>query len=238
MPNRNSKQTPSKYSKKSQAKRRYKKYTSTGIGKNKWLSGLAHVANDVTSIYKMLNTERKHVYTELAAVTPALSSPSIQLLNGLQQGLNGSQRVGEQVKFIRISMNLKVIGGFSTVENTICRIMVFIDHQPNKAAPTLPDLLEDVTYPFMSFRNWKNRLRFKMLFDKKITLNKNGANGVVVEQDSKEMDLITKYDGTANPPTIAQITSNSIYMIAVSDQTVGADLPLITGYFKLGYIDN
>lgn len=173
--------------------------------------------------------------TNLVLETPA-NPPNFVLLNACVNGAELYQRVGRKIymKSIHIRGFLQCI---STSGQDMARIIVFYDAQPNAAAPTIAALLQDsnaaAATTFLSEINLNNRQRFKILRDHQVLLPSSTLTGAVQtntsypETDGKlQIDFFIKLKGleavynATNGGTIADITSGSIYIVAMD----GVDL--------------
>lgn len=156
------------------------------------------------------------------------------LLNGVQAGASQVNRIGK-----RINMKSLLFRGSITHEanaiggtNDFLRWMIVYDRQTNGAVFTITQLLENTdnaggssTTP-RSAINSEQEDRFMILHDSKhqCAASLTGAAEQVIENAGKDFcfskvvkmkDLITNYDGTANPATVAQIVNGSLYVVTL-----------------------
>lgn len=162
---------------------------------------------------------------------------SFTLLNGCVQGSDYTQRIGR-----KILLKSVYIRGFVTPQQAVVpsaatasvaqqvRMILFVDSQPNGAAPAVTDLL-NTAHP-ASQLNLNNRDRFKVLRDEVInfgplmpgvgTFAELGADLIGDVNVYKKLNLETIYNA-GNAGTIADINSGALYMfwigsVASNDQ--------------------
>lgn len=150
----------------------------------------------------------------------------IQQLCEIVQGTGEKERIGRKCTLKAIhwqgSVNLP-----SSAANTtdIVRIMVVQDTQANGAVFNPGDLLDggDV----FSFRNLENSQRFRVLSDKRYTLNSTGAangnaneNGAIQRyiKGNLKVNIPLEYSGTTG--VITELRSNNVTVFAISEQGV------------------
>lgn len=204
--------------------RRYRRRPITygQIGRKVW--------RDVKFLKSVINVEKK--YTDVNATTTSSSTSALVLLNGLSLGDTATTRDGQSVKFINLFwQGLWTINASATT--TAVRVIVFMDTQPNAAAPATSDLLVSNT-SVLSPLLISGSSRFKVLFDTKKQLSLNGTE-MVRSYKFKKMSVHTKYN-VSNNGTIADIVTNSIYMLHMSDQAV--NVPAFSYWSRLRFIDN
>lgn len=176
------------------------------------------------------NVERK--YSDVNATTTYSSTPTLTLLNGLSLGTTSETRNGQSIKMV--SMQLRMTGSINaSATTTQVRFIIFRDRQANAAAPTAANLLENST-GINSPLNLDYGKRFKVYIDKEFMMSLNGTAALRYE---KYMKVIFHVDyNTGNTGTIADITTNSLYILIMSDQATNT--PTIAWYFRMRYIDN
>lgn len=159
------------------------------------------------------------------------------LLNGIAQGAGIQQRIGTRVWCT--SLDLQILFKVqppaplcATEYFPIVRCMVLVDTQPNKAVFAIADVLDTTTAvnPTLAYRNIEYSHRFKMLYDKKIILNKRATAVGFTSVEENQLDtyrlvkihktfkkpVTTSYNGTGT--TISQINDNSMYLCCFADQ--------------------
>lgn len=174
-----------------------------------------------------------------APITLNLSTTAgFQLLNGTQTGTGFWNRIGRKIQM----KSLHLTGAWSADNGTISpdphqfeylRIMVVYDAQPNGSTPPISAILQNrgddgTAYTnAISGVNMDNADRFRILadirwtnFDDSVAPGEAGEammNGynqeLLVNRFINLRGLETVYSGSANPATIAQITTGALYLI-------------------------
>lgn len=193
--------------------------------------------------FPMSRAEKK--YFDIAPGTPA--APSVQvnttgsftLLNAPVPGTGYNNRIGRKIAvrsvYIRgyIAVEAALTSGSTLLLNAqSCRMILFIDWQPNGAAPAVTDLL--VSANVADQINPNNRDRFKILADKvykfdpyivSTTATQSCAstnNQIYNIKKYKRMRLETIYNaGTAG--TVADITTGALYLFFLGSNAAGAN---------------
>lgn len=131
--------------------------------------------------------------------------------------------------------NLTAAVTAGTGVDQIQRVLVVIDGQPNGVAPGVTDVLSSASpnaLPNISYRK-----RFKILMDKTFFLNASGEAGSTrVFTGRVPVNSITYYNaGSAG--TVADIATNSLYLITVGSQAAGATAGSLTGTVYTRFYD-
>ena len=182
--------------------------------------------------------EWKFLDTTLSAPNGFSTTATMTLLNGLQPGSSASQRIGQKVtiKSIQIKLAADMNANFLP---TLCRWFLVVDRQSNGAAPAAITDILNAASPY-ALRNLDNRKRFKILLDKTRQVadhNNAGSNGVFWNVYMKfRRPFIVEYNaGVAG--TVADIVSNSLYLMTIADQAPGATCPNLYGKARIRYTD-
>lgn len=166
------------------------------------------------------------------------STGAMTLLNGLQPGTGASQRIGMKVAIRSLEFKGQVRVTAATGVDQIQRYIILLDRQANGAAPAaLTDFLTGGVY--YSLRNLANRRRFKAIHDRMFSLNASG------EPDSQRCwkfyikfrkPIIVEFNA-GNAGTVADIVTNSLYLMSLGQAPAGATAGSILGYCRLRYTD-
>ncbi len=185
---------------------------------------------DLNYLRRFINTETQ--YTD-AVVNGASSgtTATFTLLNGTSQGDGVSNRTGQSIKVVKIDLNVLVKGNQSGTSQA-GRILVVMDKQPNAAIFAIGDLLNATTVTSMFTIGGQKR--FAVLLDEVYAININGTftyyyRGVVKCASHVEYN-------TGNAGTVADINSNSIYLLHFSDDNINQ--PTVKFYSRLWFVDN
>lgn len=185
-------------------------------------------------------TELKTIDTD-TVLSNIASAGALQLLNGVDQGTDYTQRIGRKIilKSLFFRVNFFPSATTASPTGTICRLLIVYDCQTNSAAPAVTDILQAAEYD--APMNLNNRDRFKVIYDKYIMMCATAyTTGALTAGDPcpkmlskyKKMSLEEIFSGTAN--TVGSIATGSIYamLIASSNNTVQAD-----SYFRVRFED-
>lgn len=213
-------------------RRRYNRRRRRAIPRNIFYKRFAkkgyRLARTVYRLKSLINTEFKSKDITISA-TPT-TTETFTLLNGLTKGDDIENREGRQVRFKSINTYLD----FSlnpVVNNTRVRWCLLLDKQPNTAA------IDSSTGVFSNdiagIINLTFRRRFWFIASGVIKLNADYPN-----QDRKRYKRVnfkTIYNNADNG-TIADITTNALYLYLVSDQATNS--PSVTGLIRVRFLDN
>lgn len=149
------------------------------------------------------------------------STGSVTLLNGVATGTDFTNRIGRKVCWKSV-----LIQGFTqpqdtTVGETLGRIMLVYDTQPNGALPAITDVLlnNDPTSPMQL----NNRDRFKIIWDKRVVNGVYNTTATMAVGDMtirevrkyKKVNLDTIFDGIT--AAIADVQSGSIFLLTIGN---------------------
>lgn len=169
-----------------------------------------------------------------ASIAGSEADPATALsLTAIEQGDGEQQREGRKCTVQSVQMRGKVV--FVSADSTtiatggFVRLLLVQDKQSNAAQFNAEDVLVDPTdtdLDSVTPRNLQYTQRFKVLVDKTIRCPQKPA---VFDADSvlsgqwevpfsiyKKINILQNFNGTANPPTIAQQIDNSVHLIAIS----------------------
>lgn len=206
------------------------------------------------SVRKIENAEElKHVDTMngLEMVADPGTAQTL-LLNGLMQGDTDTSREGRMVKYTSIQFKGDIESIATSVDTSKWRFIVFWDKQANGIAPTAAMLLDLTTITPVIYApyNQKNYTRFKIVHDQRgsispilVVTTTAGTTTAVgpmsrVITFRKRLTRQANY-GLGNAGTIADISINSLYILALSDSSDASNLgPVINFGIRLNYKDD
>lgn len=149
-------------------------------------------------------------------------------LLGIAAGTGPSERLGRRifVKSIDFRGNL-YIAPDSSVGHDEVRVLIYQDAQCNGAVAATTDILDFAgNHDWMSYRNLEHLRRFKLLCDKKISLNcqAGGYDGTDIHWGAKtvnfkkhlKLNMTVDYESTTG--AITELSSNNIGVMGVSAQ--------------------
>lgn len=190
-----------------------------------------------------------------ATATSVDTTGAFVLLNGCIQGTDITERVGRKINvksvFIRgrvepAQAQIPAAAGGAETLGQLWRMIVFVDMQPNGAAPAVTDLLN--TAAAHSQLNLNNRDRFRILKDKQFACpnsfkaftaagsaagNLGGSFGYKV---FRKLDLETIYNA-GNAGTIADMTSGALYVFWIGTVAAGVVDGLATYTARVRFSD-
>lgn len=181
-------------------------------------------------VKSLVNVEYK--YKDSAAdVTPSTTEAFV-LLNGLALGDTSETREGQSILMKNMLVRFQLVLNASA-SVTATRVIIVIDKQSNAAAPTAAQIL-DVTGSMISPLNIDYGSRFVVLLDKLFALDNVGKKIIEFKRFMK-LNAHAKYN-TANNGTVADITTNSLYMMHYSSEATNT--PTLSYNIRLRFIDN
>lgn len=175
------------------------------------------------------------------AITAIPLAGALQLLNGVAQGTDYTDRVGRKIilKSLFFRVNFFPSTTVNAPQGTVVRLLIVYDCQTNAAAPTVTDILQVGTYD--APMNLNNRDRFKVLFDKFIMMCATSYTAGALATGDPCPKMLSKYKkmymeqifgGTGN--TVGSINTGSIYALLIPSlqNAVQAD-----SYFRVRFED-
>ncbi len=175
------------------------------------------------------------------SVTKSGVTQAGEILNGgsialIGQGTGESLRIGRKltIKSILWKWNLKRIAfaGSTAPPGETVRMILYQDTQTNGATATTALILQSDNY--QSFKNLENGARFRILYDKTITLNDLSGAGDGAVNDFpgvvrngtfyKNCNIVMEFKGTDTPAIITNVRTNNLGILLISEQGGIADL--------------
>lgn len=201
----------------------------------------APVSRGANSLIPVVNAKNELKQHDIAQADTRMNvTGSLTLLNAMAQGITDGTRIADIVKFKSLDIRLRT---YCTLPTT-SRLILFIDTAPHGSAPSIADIL-DANDPqtsntgILSHRNKVNLKRFVFLFDKKWTYNPqiNAVQHEFFQKFYKKLNLGTDYSrGNAN--TIADIQTNAIYFLALSNNINASSNPYYLFTANMKYTDD
>lgn len=168
------------------------------------------------------------------------SAGSVALYNGVAQGTDFTNRIGRKVIVKSIHFKAWVSPATSTDSpGDICRLMLVWDKQANSAAPAVTDILTTAD-PFSGV-NLNNRDRFKVMYDRRVSMNPavyaanviTGGNPITVYREKFiKCNQEVIFSGTG--ATVASIQTGSLYLLFID---LNGTLSLLTHYCRVRFSD-
>lgn len=157
-------------------------------------------------------------------------------LSLLQEGTGLNNRVGRLVRANCVHIKGSIFSGAGAAEETL-RSLVVWDHQPNGTAAAWSDVIQATDYQGANTNgaldgvNASNVNRFTVLYDRVTTAPSTAAatgatlfpqptaEELTFDEELDLEELTSVYNKTANPPTVASVSTGILYFI--SQGTVG-----------------
>jgi len=160
---------------------------------------------------------------------------SVLLLNGCARGDDIGARTGRQIMMASIEAKFYNYSTVTTGINQVHRVLLVLDRQPNGAALTAAQVLTTVNT--LSSRLLENRNRFRILMDRRMTLDAATISGSRrVTKFYKRLHVPVTFN-SGNAGTLADIATNSLYVIAIGSEAAGATAGSIQGFYRVRFTD-
>jgi len=171
-------------------------------------------------------------------VTACDTTSAVVLLNGIARGDDINQRNGRQVTMRSIELRGYNYVTTATGTDQIHRVCLVLDKQPNGAALTAAQVFSSVSH--LAPRNLENRARFKILMDKRMTLNSDvvGEPGARrVWKIYRRLNIPVTFNN-GNAGTVADIITGSVYLVMIGSNAAGVTAGSFQGISRIRYTDN
>lgn len=160
---------------------------------------------------------------------------AILLVNGLVPGVALNERIARLVHADKLTLRLAAAATAATGVDQIHRVMVVMDKQPNGVALAITDVVDSVNTA--ALLNLSNQARFKILYDRRFYLNASGEPGSLqLITDTLRLHSTVQFNaGVAG--TVADITTNSIYLITIGNVVAGVGAGTVSGRVRFRFYD-
>lgn len=159
----------------------------------------------------------------------------IACINDVGAGTNFFQRVGNQITVRNVSYRFELdlpnpnSSPAGVPVPTSGRVMLIWDKQSNGALPAYTDIFNLANY--LSFMNPAAAQRFTILRNQQFSLSSNGDETLFFEGYC-QINMRTTFGSVATP------TTGALLLVYISDQTTAVSQPLISGCWRVRYLDN
>jgi len=200
----------------SRTKKIYRKKNSTMVSKIKKVVQ--------SEIHKQV--ENKQVTLGPIGLNPTSAAIVQYLLNGLSQGTDIINRVGDKARFIGIDMRFTLSPNLAVIQPTRVRVLIYWNAQTNGALAVAGELLQDAGPGTAIFSplNLKYRQKYIILHDKVYNLTYGGdlpaSRNLYEYRVFKKLTRVASYDGAA--AAINQLQKNSLEMMILTDAPANA----------------
>jgi len=212
-----------------------KKYASkVSIGTKTQQGSKGTIDKSTKYSYKKIRITPEKKHAEVYVTQSSFSGQSTgALVNGISQGVQQYERVGQEVISKSIQCRGKMVVPSNITVPVTYRLLIVQDKQCNGATPALSDILHDVstdTRALMSPYKLANRQRFRILWDHTDTLDSGqGTSNVEIffcNTGWKETFLSTS-------SAVTGISTNGLFFFTIQDNTLTGDF-----YFRHRYFDS
>lgn len=165
--------------------------------------------------------------------TPIQSGSIVDMLNVMTQGIADSQRIGTNIKLLRVSgrITLRMNDASSAPTNTV-RLILFRGKQENERSFFVNDVLANPggLQLIVAPKNWDNRFQTKFIYDKTYTLSRQGRSNLALDWNFKLFGHTQFNQGSGD------VESGGLYLLAIGDRGV-PDAPLMESYLRVSFTD-
>lgn len=175
---------------------------------------------------RMINVEIKnfdHTNTNATINTAGF----IQNLFTPAQGTLSNERDGDSSKILRVSGRL-VFQMNNSATKTQIRVILFRGKQENSNPYGMGDVLETVSV--VSPKNYHDRFRTKIIYDKLYHLSNNGNSNLALDYNFKLYGHVNFENGTQD------IENGGLYILFLSNEPT--NVPTLTSYLRTTFTDN
>lgn len=217
-----------------------KKFYKKAYSKRKYVKK-APVSRGANKLIPSINRGPEHKYNFQNLPDTRLNTVGlISLLNPLGQGNSDGTRVGDRVRQKMLDMRIRMY----SVNPITIRVMLILDTRPAGSYPAILDILDGNdpqtgSSGIMSHRSKINLSRFVVLQDQFMTFNPQ-ITGTVQEKFIhvyKKLNFGTDYS-RGNAASVADIQTNALYLIAISNAINAATNPYLSYASKMTFTDD
>lgn len=196
---------------------------------------LQRVERKVNFLQGLINVEFKNHDVEQTSTDMDVNGTIIDL-NYVNQGDGTESRDGSQFRMKSLEVRYLLSLNDNLTSPVSCRVIFFLDTDPNGSGPTVASLLDDTTNPHLSPRNLDSRFRYVILYDKMVTLNPNGLERYTTKI-YKKLNLKAMFTGAT--ASDANVKKNGLHALFLSSQASGATYkPTFLMNSRIRFIDN
>ncbi len=177
--------------------------------------------------------ERKRIDTKISSTSG--TAGTIVPLSLTQPGSDGeADRIGNKISLSSIYFPYSI--RMNTADDFVqMRVMIVLDKQVNGATFALADLLqftateENIVSPY----NLDGALRFKVLYDKKHSLNQGARPNLTAKMYSPLNGILARYSGAT--AVIGGVENTGLFLVHISDEATNS--PVILGQARVRFRD-
>ena len=208
-------------------RKRYGKYRKRGRW-SRYKMGFNQLKRDLYKLKGRLNTELKVVDQTPATFTPSSSTAVGQLMNGIAQGLDQSDRIGRDIR-AKLCQFSVVVNKHASATSTRVRIIMIVDQEGSNGAGWT-DVFN--ANNVLAFRNTDHTKRIRVLANFLITVDDDNPEKSL--DVYRKVNFKVKYNTTTS--AASAIETNSVRVLMLSDEATNfPNVDLIT---RFRYVDN
>ncbi len=172
-------------------------------------------------------------------IDDASGTGSIFSLNGVGAGTANFQRIGKKMAMRSLYLQLAFERNPASATNTdYVRVIIVLDRQTNQAAPTVVEILQldTLVTPFVDMwapNNLNNSKRFVTLWDHRMAFHRDFISGRIVRK-YLPLSQSVQFDNAGG--AVADISTNSLWMVCIGSVATGGSVPNVTGYTRLRFV--
>lgn len=166
------------------------------------------------------------------------TSGTVNLINGIPEGYNDSERTGRVINIDSIDFNGYLFAVYqSAIWFELARTILIWDKSPNGSVPAVTDILEEASP--LSLLNIDNSSRFNVLYDNMTAIGPlSGGDGYVwdptlILRENIPIGFETVFSSTGS--AITDIASGSLLLLTIGDDSAGASSEF---HFRVWYEDH
>lgn len=197
-----------------------------------------------------LNPELKVNVVAFDATTDWSTTPLLQLCNGIAQGLDFDDRIGNSVRLVAVDVDLTIRTTVAAAGPTFVQFALVVDTQTEGAAPPAGDLFQSgVT--LLALAAMPNPVtapdRFALIHHEKFHLTIGDAVTTAIRvfggpsvhhikfgRSLVSQNVHTYYQGTT--AAVSSISRGSLYVVGVSSEATNT--PIVYGHVRTWFEDN
>jgi hypothetical protein len=161
-------------------------------------------------------TEFKIKDTGVASPTNITTTPSIQNLTAIAQGVADNQRIGDEARIHKIELKVAVFNNASARSQQVRFVLARFKPQstaaPYPTAATYFDVA--VTNPVLDFQTHDMRTQWHVLWDQSFAMSDTGSNRVLMIDKVFKLDTRIDFD-----PAVATGSNQYFFLVLGSDGT-------------------
>jgi hypothetical protein len=190
--------------------------------------GFNQLKRDINKIRSRLNTEVKVLDNQISFAAIDDATPGGVLANGIAQGLDKDDRVGRVIRAKSLQF-VMTLNKHASATATQVRVILFKDVEGSNGA-SFDDIYNSTD--MISMRNTDSTHRFKVYYNRVITLNDNYPEKTI--RFYKPLSTKVKYNTTT--AVASAIETNSFRMMVLSDEATNQ--PSAAGALRFRWVDN